>query len=493
MQGVLLCESVTGESTSDLIQARNSSSADIVELRLDTAREIDVAGVLADRRRPVIVTCRPRWEGGQFDGTEDERRRILIEALDQGAEFVDVEWRAGFDEVIARDRTRIVVSSHDFDGVPGDLIDRARAMRNTGAKIIKVAVTPSRLSDTLALMDIAREGQAVVIGMGNAGMVTRLLAARFGSCWTYAGHGVAPGQIPVERMVEEFGFRRTTQRSAVYGVAGGSAAHSLSPSMHNAAFSAEKVDAVYVPLPAASFADFETFAAAVGIQGASVTIPFKIDALHAAREADALTTAVGAANTLRRERDGWRATNTDVAGFLSPLESLGSLQDLRASVLGAGGAARAVVVALMSKGSRVTIHARRSEQVRSVANELGASAGDWPPARGSWDLLVNTTPLGGPSRRDESPLPGGPFDGRLVYDVNYGAGESALIREARKAGCGTLDGLPMLVAQAERQFEWWTGKRPAAGVMRAAAERRARGITAVPGGGRGASDAERRR
>jgi shikimate 5-dehydrogenase len=68
--------------------------------------------------------------------------------------------------------------------------------------------------------------------------------------------------------------------------------------------------------------------------------------------------------------------------------------------------------------------------------------------------------------RDESPLPGGPFGGALVYDVTYGVGESRLLREARAAGCRTLDGLPMLVAQAERQFEWWIGRPPQPGVMR---------------------------
>ena len=74
--------------------------------------------------------------------------------------------------------------------------------------------------------------------------------------------------------------------------------------------------------------------------------------------------------------------------------------------------------------------------------------------------------------RAESPLPGGPFDGTFVYDLTYGGGDSRLIAEARAAGCRTLDGLPMLVAQAERQFEWWTGVRAPAGVMREAAERR---------------------
>jgi shikimate 5-dehydrogenase len=75
--------------------------------------------------------------------------------------------------------------------------------------------------------------------------------------------------------------------------------------------------------------------------------------------------------------------------------------------------------------------------------------------------------------RDTSPLPDGPFNGRLVYDLTYGAGQSRLIRDAKASGCRTLDGLPMLVAQAERQFAWWTGQAPAAGVMRAAAEQRA--------------------
>jgi shikimate 5-dehydrogenase len=104
------------------------------------------------------------------------------------------------------------------------------------------------------------------------------------------------------------------------------------------------------------------------------------------------------------------------------------------------------------------------------AGHYEPDVGAWP-IPDDWDLLVNCTPLGSPTRRDETPLPDGPFKGRLVYDVTYGAGESRLLREAREAGCRTLDGLPMLVAQAERQFEWWTGRVPEPGVMRAAIER----------------------
>jgi len=285
---------------------------------------------------------------------------------------------------------------------------------------------------------------------------------------------VAPGQVPASRMLEEFRFRAVGRGTAIYGVVGNNVTHSMSPAIHNAAFEAAQLDAVYVPLRAADFDDFLTFAGALHIEGVSVTIPFKLDALRAAHRADALTRVVGAANALRRSVTGFEAANTDVQGFLDPLNAVypGSLQGARAAVMGAGGSARAVAVALGSRGAHVTVHARRPEQAAEVAAGCEAEAGAWPPAAGSWDLLVNCTPLGGPTARDETPLPGGPFDGRLVYDLTYGDSETPLVREARAAGCLTLDGLPMLVAQAERQFEWWTGHRPQAGLMKAAVESR---------------------
>ena len=471
----LLVETVTGRTMAELIAARDAvTRADLVELRLDGVADVNVRAALNGRSRPVIATCRPTWEGGRYDGSEEQRRVLLVDALDGGAEYVDVEWRAGFADVIARDPRRVVLSSHDFQGVPADLAARATAMRQAGAATIKIAITATRLSDALPLLPIAAEGSAVVIAMGDAGLPSRLLASRFGSLWTYAGNAVAPGQIPASRMVDEFRFPMVRPTTAIYGVVGNNVMHSMSPVMHNAAFEAAGLDAVYVPLRAADFEDFLEFGEAMKVEGVSVTIPFKLDALRAAGYADALTRTVGAANTLRRNDAGWDATNTDVQGFLDPLEAVypGSLTGARAAVLGAGGAARAVTVALASRGARVIVHARRREQADDVAAGCGAEPGAWPPPVASWDLLVNCTPIGGPNARGETPLPGGAFDGRLVYDLTYGDAETPLLRDARTAGCLTLDGLPMLVAQAERQFEWWTGRKPEPGVMKAAAYRR---------------------
>ena len=456
----------------ELLAARDAvTRADMLELRLDGVETVDVGAALAGRTLPAIVTCRPTWEGGRFDGGEEQRRSILTEALDRGADYVDVEWRAGFADLIARDPRRVVLSSHDFQRVPEDLSARATAMRQAGAGTIKIAFRAARLSDALLLQPISAGGDAVVIAMGDAGLPSRLLASRFGSRWTYAGNAIAPGQIPAGGMLDEFRFRDISASTAIYGVVGNNVMHSLSPAMHNAAFRASGLDAVYVPLAAGDFSDLVTFAEAMHIEGVSVTIPFKLDALRAAAHVDSLTRAVGAANTLRWSARGLLATNTDVDGFLEPLTRVypGPLDGVQVAVLGAGGAARAVTVALLSRGAHVTIHARRHDQAADVAAGCGATIGIWPPPAGSWDLLVNCTPLGGPTAREASPLPDGPFTGRMVYDLTYGQAETPLLHDAREAGCLALDGLPMLVAQAERQFEWWTGVRPPEGVMLAAA------------------------
>ena len=136
MSNALLCVTVTAPTTAELRRRRDQvTGADLIELRLDSVSDPNVAGALAGRRGPVVVTCRAAWEGGRFAGAEEERRRLLAEALALGAEYVDVEWRAGFDELLAHaGGGRIVLSHHDFDAVPADLIERVRAMSADGRR-----------------------------------------------------------------------------------------------------------------------------------------------------------------------------------------------------------------------------------------------------------------------------------------------------------------------------------------------------------------------
>ncbi|HKB12163.1 MAG TPA: shikimate dehydrogenase [Vicinamibacterales bacterium] len=474
----LLCVTVTAETTAELRARRDAvADADLIELRLDTVRDPDPAAALAGRRRPVILTCRPTWEGGFFAGSEEERKRILADALRLGAEYVDLEWRARFDDLLADSRgRRIVLSSHDFTGVPDDLRAMDEAMRATGAEVVKIAATMNRLSDCIPLLELAAgrnsSGGGILIGMGPYGALTRVLAGRFGSAWTYAGAIEAIGQIDAESLLEDFQFRSLTDSTAVYGIAGGSVGHSVSPWIHNAAFRASGVDAVYVPMPAVSADDFLGVARAIGIKGASVTIPFKVAVFDAMDHVEPVARCIGAINTIRVDGSRWIGTNTDANGFLQPLRQRVALDGLRVAVLGAGGAARAVVVALGSTRCSIRLHARNRARAEELAALAPLDLGPWPPQPGSWDVLVNCTPIGMYPRVEESPLAAGQLTGQFVYDLIYNPPATRLLRDAKAVGCETIGGLEMLVAQAREQFEWWTGMKPRTDVMTAAAEKR---------------------
>lgn len=448
--------------------------ADLVELRLDGVADPDPVAALHGRSTPVIVTCRPAWEGGAFDGDEATRQSLLEQALRAGADFVDVEWAADWRPAfVARWADRVVLSSHDFQQTPADLASRAAAMSATGAAVVKVAVTPGRLRDLAPLLalrgSLPRDRRAVIIAMGATGVATRVLPQRFGSCWTYAGEGVAPGQIPTARLLREFRVRQISRATALFGVVGRPVAHSLSPALHNAAFAACGMNAAYVPFEAADFDDFLWAADAFDLVGVSVTAPFKTEAFRQARLADDRSRALEAANTMRRGSDGaWSVRNTDVDGFLAPLTGR-PLAGVRVAVLGAGGAARAVVAGLLSRNADVTVYARRSDAARMLAEHFGAKSSDWPPAADAWDLLVNTTPIGTWPATEQCPVEASIVQGPLVYDLVYNPQDTALLRAARANGAETIGGLDMLVGQAAEQFFWWTGRSAPVSVMREAA------------------------
>jgi 3-dehydroquinate dehydratase/shikimate dehydrogenase len=468
-----LCVTVTGETSEALRRAREraEADADLVELRLDFMARPDPAAALSGRRKPVIVTCRPAREGGQFTGPEEERLRILQTALELGAEYVDVEWDANAAGLIRARRGRgVVVSRHLFEATTEDPRGILRGLRTSGAEIAKLAITIDSVSQ-LARLAAAADGEpSVVIGMGDAGIASRVLAGRFGSRWTYAGSGVAPGQMPAGQLLHEFRFRRVRPDAAVYGVLGRPVARSLSPAMHNAGFAALGLNAAYVPFDTADLDGLRGLASALNIHGLSVTIPFKQSITPMLDDLAPSAAAAGAVNTVAIRDGHWIGMNTDAEGFLEPLLRRNiSLRGTRALVLGAGGAARAVGVALRTQGASVALTARRPEAAAQAADAVGGDTSPWPPSSRSWDLLVNATPIGSravPGRAFEGPIEQG-----IVYDLVYDPAPTELMREAAAAGCEVIGGLEMLIAQAERQFEIWTGQRPPAGLFGAAAKR----------------------
>ncbi len=273
-----------------------------------------------------------------------------------------------------------------------------------------------------------------------------------------------------------------TAATRLLALLGRPVAHSVSPAMHNAAIAAAGLDLVYVAAEVHDdrVAEAITGLGALGALGANVTVPHKRAAVAACVATSAEADAVGAVNTLTFTPDGPHGHNTDVAGFLAGLPD-GRAGD-RAVLLGAGGAARAVVVALASIGTRVTVAARDPGRARALADLVDSSldvVGVDDPALGdrvaAADLVVNATPLGWHGER----LPAALHElapGQVAYDCNYADDPSPFLADATAAGARAVDGLAMVVGQAAASFRTWTGVDPDVAAMATAARAARRAI-----------------
>lgn len=452
----------------------------LLELRLDLAPpgRIDLRRLLAERPRPVIVTCRPRREGGSWIGDEDERLDVLRQAAALGAEWIDVEWDAARKLLPLPAGSRAIVSRHRFQPTR-ELEPLFADVRGVpGADLRKVAVSAGGAEDALRLLALAaQEPQpTLAVAMGDAGLVSRLAGGIYGAPWLYAaaspGRPGAPGQLPVEALAGLLRGRRPGAGSELYGVLGDPVLHSRSPALMNEVFARLGRDALHSWLetrdPLALLREAERHPR---LRGLAVTLPHKstlaraLPALGGRLAPEAAAT--GALNTLVRASDGaWEGSNTDaLAARALVREWLAGGSGGAAAVLGSGGSARALVWALRAEGVAVTVFARREASGRALAEELGAAWGgppaSLPPAgdAAAPALIAHCTPLGMHGQRGPACLvePGALGPGTCVYELVYTPVETELVRRARAAGARVIDGRAHFLLQAQRQLDAWLG------------------------------------
>jgi 3-dehydroquinate dehydratase/shikimate dehydrogenase len=335
-----------------------------------------------------------------------------------------------------------------------------------GADYYKLATTASCLCDSTVMLKFLQQesGNCAVAGMcmGEQGIISRVLAVRAGSAFTFASPGAgqetAPGQVAAHTLREIYRASQLDAATRIYGVAGNPVVQSLSPQMMNAAFCREDVNAVYLPLLATELSDLLACVRDLPISGLSVTMPHKQQIVKHLDEADSLTRKTGACNTVVRTLDGrLLGFNTDVAGTVVPLKQRLPLAGAKVLVIGAGGAARAAVFGLKDEGAEVLIVNRTPAPAQALAVQAGAmciSRADLK--QHSFDVIVNATPVGMQSA--ESPLEESEIRARFVLDMVYSSRETALAQAARRRGAETISGAEMFVQQGARQFEIWTGK-----------------------------------
>lgn len=442
--------------------ARVPEKASAVEYRLDLCDEaIPVARLQELDARPVLATWRTAAEGGKFSGSPEEYRRKTLEAYDAGA-TVDVEHSSGLlsDASQFSDRRRVVVSFHSPFGAPDDWEARIAAMRGAGARAVKFVSGAPDLRAALKLVQIQKsqsDPSVTVLPMGPGSPPGRVLSALSGASLVYGPveRQTAAGQIPLADLFDVFEVDRPRPIERLFGIVGADVGNSHSPRLHNALFRARKMPWLFLPLPVADFdrvrpqdIDFDP-----PFSGFSVTQPWKRNAAAVGAPSQDVR-AAGAANTLVRGRGGWQAENTDVDGFFDPLADHDTGEGRTAVILGAGGAARAGIVAAKRLGYEVLVASRRDESADALASELRVDSLAWedvPASEG--DLYVNATPIGGKDG-DGSAIPPAVLANRpLVFDCVYRRDGklTPTIAAARAARCAVIEGIQMFAAQAVRQ------------------------------------------
>lgn len=272
-----------------------------------------------------------------------------------------------------------------------------------------------------------------------------------------------------------------------YAVLGHPIGHTLSPAMHNSAFQALGMDAVYLAFdvePARLLGTLPVMAD-LGFGGVNLTVPLKETAFNGMPDLDPSARMLGAVNTVEFLPDGLKGHNTDGKGFLLAIEEAfgTAVAGLSVFVIGSGGAGRAVAITCAAENAeRVVITDMIAERARQVSEEISrmvskatietVAAGQdiWKEACRTADLIIQATPVG-MKEDDESLLgPGAFHDGQMVFDLVYMYPETAFMKAAREGGAGTANGLGMLLHQGACAFSIWTGKQPPADVMRKALE-----------------------
>ena len=460
-----------------------AGAADWLEVRADLVGDLDPDWLRSHFPGEILYTLRSAFEGGAFEGPREARLRRIGEAAPR-FDRVDLE---GERDLVPELLTRIpaarrVVSWH---GAPIDLQAlRARLahLASVPAALYKLVPGAANAGEELAplrLLAGSPRRDVLAFASGNAGFWTRILAPRLGAPVVYgsaSARAAAPGQPSVAQLRRDYGFPELPAIRHLFGLVGWPALLSLSPRLHNAAYRALGLPAVYLPFDVEQFGDFwlelvESDAVAelgLVLGGLSVTTPHKEVAFAVAGATSPLSERLQAVNTLTPRRGVWEGESTDAEGVVEAMRARGvEPRGKRIAVVGGGGAGRAAALGLALAGARVVLANRGPERGMAAARSLGlpfvaltdlvAPGAAGSPAD-SFEVYVHATPLG---RRnsDELPLPVARLAaGSVEVDLVYGEAPTPLVAEARRRGLVAIDGHEVLLYQAIPQFRSMTGR-----------------------------------
>ena len=378
---------------------------------------------------------------------------------------------------------KIIRSYHSINEPIQDYGIILKSIKQKKHDIIKIASYATSVKDTQKLFEVSKKLKSdkhILISLGKYGLITRILSTKLGSKWTYAFSydmievkGWEDEVVELESLVRgTYNFHQISKKSRLFGIIGSSVNSALSIAKHNQFLRRKKLNATYIPLSAQNIDQAIEMACYLGIEGLSVTAPFKIQAMQYATDFDEEAMAVGSCNTLIFGQ-GWtgkeiKAYNTDITGFQISLQKFlkeGLKPSLKVSVLGAGGAARAVCYVLYRLGFKnVIIFNRTYSKAHRLATQYKFDCETLDASitvllHEYSDLIINTTSVGGLSFPNEDILSFYNFSGdEKVLDiayrtVPYSSGNTPLVERAKSHGCIAENGYSMFRHQAEIQMQ----------------------------------------
>lgn len=484
-----ICVPITETNAESFLSAilEASQLADMVELRLDYLSIQDRSSVIArlpaltanTACKDLLLTFRPREQGGQQDLSLEDRQdfwRNLPPEVIAATRFVDFEFDLveSWNGISPVPWEKVICSWHNFEETPCDLLTRFDRMAATSAAVVKIATMANRIYDCLKTFELIQYAKGkkpvIALAMSLAGVSTRILSLASGAMLTFGslrkGAESAAGQITASDLRNLYRIKQLNSDSEILGIIGYPVGHSRSPLMHNTVLSLHGLNAAYLPFEVQDAGEFitdfvrpQTKKFAWNFRGLSVTIPHKLAVIPYLDSVDTTAKAIGAVNTIVINGGKLNGFNTDIVGAMKPLEELVELRDARVAVLGAGGSARAICYGLRQRGANTTIFARDMTKAAPLVEEFEARSQLLESFTGDFDIVINCTPIGMRHHSEgESPLKTEALKNTtLVYDLIYTPNTTALLCNAKEAGCQTLGGMSMLIGQATEQLRLWMG------------------------------------
>lgn len=467
---LMLCVTIKGptfdEAASQILSL--PSEVNLLEFRLDCFQGLNesfIEQLRAVRALPVIFTLRDPRQGSEYKGTEQQRLQELARYAKLHPEYLDLESTCPKEFVQSisemHPSVKILLSDHNYQETPQNLDHLYEKMRTTPAHLYKIAVQCNSSIDALRLLLFVKRAPKPIcaMGMGEYGEVTRVLGKICGSAITYASVSddlkAVAGQLSAKNLLETYHFPALNSTTQLYGLMGDPVRKSIGHLTHNAFFEENKIPAVYVKMEVKNdqLEEFIPLSKALGFKGMSVTMPLKEDLLNYVGSIDSYTETIGAANTLVYKEDGIHAHNTDGAGALNAIEKHVLVDGKKVVIVGAGGAAKAIIVEALRRGALVTIVNRTIERAEELAEEFSIRARPLSEmnkiAEGEYDILINCT-------SHEMPFdPVVLIPGKVVMDIKTIPVMTELLIHAKEKGCKLVFGYEMFIEQALEQYGYW--------------------------------------